>query len=164
MPQHMLIDSRTFASDGASRKGELPVAELTRLLDLLTDSGGQVAYRINGRIGDGSGSQLLVEVDGELSLRCQRCLETIDYPLAVRSLLEFVDSDGDLTQEELEDDSRDFLPHQKALDVALLIEDEILLALPPAPRHDDCVLPGAGQESEIVSPFTMLAGLHGKVQ
>jgi uncharacterized protein len=56
------------------------------------------------------GSQLLVEVDGTLSLCCQRCLETIEYPIEVRSLLEFVDSDDDLTQEELEDDSRDFLP------------------------------------------------------
>jgi uncharacterized protein len=32
------------------------------------------------------------------------------YRLKLRSVLEFVDSDGDLTQEELEDDSRDFLP------------------------------------------------------
>jgi hypothetical protein len=44
-----------------------------------------------------------------------------------------------------------------------LIEDEILLALPTAPRHDDCVLPGGvGKESAIVSPFSVLAGLHGK--
>jgi hypothetical protein len=41
------------------------------------------------------------------------------YPIQVRSLLEFVDSDDDLTQEELEDDSRDFLPNQKDLDVAV---------------------------------------------
>ena len=103
-------------------------------------------------------------VDGTLSLCCQRCLETIEYPIQVRSLLEFVDSDDDLTQEELEDDSRDFLPHQKDLDVAALIEDEILLALPTAPRHDDCVLPGASRESAIASPFSVLASLHGKPQ
>jgi uncharacterized protein len=80
----------------------------------------------------------------------------------LRSLLEFVDSDGDLTQEELEDDSRDFLPHAEGTDVAVLIEDEILLALPSVPRHDDCVLPGGGQESAKVSPFSVLAGLQGK--
>jgi uncharacterized protein len=96
-------------------------------------------------------------------LCCQRCLEAIEHPIEVRSLLEFVDSDGDLTQEELEDDSRDFLPDQKELDVAVLIEDEILLALPIAPRHDDC-LPGAARGSANVSPFSVLAGLQGKAE
>ncbi len=159
-----VIDSQVFASEGGSLRGELPVAALTRLLDLLTDSDGLLSYRIDGRKGPFDSSQLLVEVDGVLSLCCQRCLEAIPYPIAVRSLLEFVDGDGDLTQEELEDDSRDFLPHQKALDVAVLIEDEILLALPPAPRHDDCVLPTAGQQSAKASPFLILASLQGKAE
>jgi uncharacterized protein len=56
-----------------------------------------------------------VEVDGVLSLCCQRCLEPLEYPLELRSLLEFVDSDSDLTQEDLEDDSRDFLPARRSL-------------------------------------------------
>ena len=164
MSRRVVIDSRSFASDGASLRGELPAVALTRLLDLLTSASGGVQYRITGRSADLGGSQLLVEVDGTLSLCCQRCLETIEYPIQVRSLLEFVDSDDDLTQEELEHDSRDFLPHQKDLDVAALIEDEILLALPTAPRHDDCVLPGASRESAIASPFSVLASLHGKPQ
>ena len=162
MSRRVVIDSRSFASDGASLRGELPAVALTRLLDLLTSASRGVPYRITGRSADLGGSQLLVEVDGTLSLCCQRCLETIEYPIQVRSLLEFVDSDDDLTQEELEDDSRDFLPDQKELDVAVLIEDEILLALPSVARHADCMLPGGGQESAKVSPFSVLAGLHGK--
>jgi uncharacterized protein len=83
---------QAFGREGASLQGEVPVATLTRLLDLLTDSGGCLTYRIEGRMGN-AGAQLLVEVDGVLSLCCQRCLEAIEYPLEVRSLLEFVDSD-----------------------------------------------------------------------
>ncbi len=159
-----VIDSQVFAREGGSLQGELPVAALTRLLDLLAASDGSLTYRIQGRMGPCKRPQLLVEVDGVLSLCCQRCLEAIDYPIEVRSLLEFVDNDGDLTQEELEDDSRDFLPDQKELDVAVLIEDEILLALPLAPRHDHCVLPGAAPGSANVSPFSVLAGLQGKAE
>jgi len=162
MSRRLVIDSRSFGTEGASLRGELAVASLGRLLDLLTDSAGCVQYRIQGGIGSLGRSQLLLAVEGLLSLRCQRCLEAIDYRLEVRSLLEFVDEEGDLTQEELEDDSRDFLPHQQELDVAVLVEDEILLALPTAPRHDDCVLPGARQSTARVSPFSVLAGFHGK--
>ncbi len=164
MSRRVVIDSLAFGHEGNSLEGELPLAELTRLHDLLTDSTGSLAYRVEGGVGSGDRSQLLVQVDGVVHLCCQRCLETLAYPLALRSLLEFVDSDGDLTQEELEDDSRDFLPAQKELDVAVLIEDEILLALPTVPRHADCVLPGSGQGLAPESPFSVLAGLKGRAQ
>ena len=162
MSRRVVIDSLAFGREGGSLQGELPIATLTRLSDLLTDSAGCLAYRAVGRMGPGRRSQLLLEVDGVLALCCQRCLDAIEYRLDLHSLLEFVESDGDLTQEELEDDSRDFLPNQRELDVAALIEDEILLALPTAPRHDDCALPGSRQGSATVSPFSVLAGLHGK--
>jgi uncharacterized protein len=162
MSRRVVIDSLAFASEGGSLQGELQVVLLTRLLDLLTDSAGSLVYRVEGRIGQRNRPELLVEVDGVLSLRCQRCLEALEYPLELRSLLEFVDSDGDLTQEELEDDSRDFLPLQRELDVAGLIEDEILLALPTVPRHEDCVLPGVVREEAAASPFSVLAGLKGR--
>jgi len=46
----------------------------------------------------------------------------------------------------------------------VLIEDEILLALPVAPRHEGCALPGSALESARVSPFSVLASLHGEVE
>ncbi|MBE2259435.1 MAG: DUF177 domain-containing protein [Candidatus Accumulibacter sp.] len=164
MSRRVVIDSLAFGLEGGSLKGELPLATMTRLLDLLTDSEGSLVYRIDGSLASGNRPQLAVQVDGVVHLCCQRCLETLEYPLALRSLLEFVDGESDLTQEELEDDSRDFLPAQKELDVAVLIEDEILLALPTVPRHEDCVLPGGGQGSPEESPFSVLAGLKGRPQ
>lgn len=80
----------------------------------------------------------------------------------MRSLLEFVDNEDELTQEEIEDDSKDFLLAQKELDVMALIEDEIILALPSAPCHESCVMPMAGQKSAKISPFSVLTGLKGK--
>lgn len=162
MSQRIVIDSQTFAREAGTLQGELQIASLTRALDLLADSAGRLAYRIEGRIGALGRAQLQLQVEGVLSLCCQRCLERIEYPIELFSLLEFVNDETELTQEELEDDSRDFLPQQKELDVAALIEDEIILALPSVPRHDSCALPDAEQGSAAVSPFSVLTGLKGK--
>jgi uncharacterized protein len=119
---------------------------------------------VEGKMGARNRPQLMLTLDGVLSVRCQRCLEGIDYPLKLQSLLEFVNDEEDLTQEEVEDDSKDFLPAQSEIDVVALIEDEIILELPPAPRHEYCVLPGSGQEKGKVSPFSVLKELKGKAQ
>ncbi len=162
MSRRVLIDSQVFGFEGGSLQGEVPVATLARLADLLVDSTGSLAYRLEGGMGSRDRSQLRLQVDGVLSLCCQRCLEPLTYSLQLRSLFEFVANDIELTQEELEDDSRDFLPAEKELDVLALIEDEILLALPTVPRHEDCVLPGGARESTEESPFSVLAGLKGR--
>lgn len=162
MSQQIVIDSLAFAREAGSLQGDLRIAGLTRMLDSLADSVGCLSYRVEGRVGPRNRSQLLLQVDGVLSLRCQRCLEGVEYPLEVRSLLELVEDEDDLTQEELEDDSRDFLPAQKELDVAALIEDEIILALPSAPRHENCAMPEVGQGTAKASPFSVLMGLKGK--
>ena len=164
MSQRVVIDSLAFARENGSLQGELPVASLTRVLDLLADSAGDVVYRVQGSMGPRNRPQLTLQVDGTLSVCCQRCLEGIDYPVRIRSLLELVKDEEELTQEEIEDDSKDFLTAQKELDVVELIEDEVILDLPPAPRHESCTLPEAGRQAEKVSPFSVLKGLKGKVQ
>ena len=164
MSRRVVIDSLVFAREGRSLQGELPVSSLTRILDVLADQAGELRYRVQGQMGPRRRPQLLLEVDGRLSLRCQRCLEGIDYPVRVRSVLELISNEEDLTQEEIEDDSKDFLTAQKELDVVELIEDEVILDLPPAPRHESCTLPEAGRQAEKVSPFSVLKGLKGKVQ
>jgi uncharacterized protein len=161
MSRRPIIDSLAFAREGGGLQGELPVLELTRALDMLTASTGHLAYRVLGRVEPRKRPRLVVEVDGALSVCCQRCLEGIDYPVRIRSVLELVGDEEELTQEEIEDDSKDFLVAQKELDVVALIEDEIILDLPAAPRHEDCVLPVAGERPERLSPFSVL---KGKVQ
>ncbi len=162
MSQRIVIDSLAFAREAGSLQGELPIASLTRVLDKLAASVGNLSYRIDGRLGSRNRAQLVLQLDGELSVCCQRCLEGIDYPLKVRSVLEFVDEENDLTQEEIEDDSKDFLPAQKELDVVALIEDELILDLPSAPRHESCALPETGQGTGKVSPFSALKNFKGK--
>ena len=105
---------------------------------------------------------LHLEVSGSLPLACQRCLEAIPFNLDVDTLLELLPEGAEMSQDELEDDTRDFLPVAGKLDVAELVEDEILLVLPVAPRHERCGLPGTADAGERINPFAQLAGLRGK--
>lgn len=162
MSQRIVIDSKAFAREARLLEGELPVAELERVLDSLVDSSGSLQYRVEGLMDSRNKPQISLWLDGSLLVRCQRCLESVVYPVKIRSLLEFVDDENDLTQEDLEDDSKDFLTAQKELDVVALIEDEIILDLPSAPRHESCVLPDAKLGTGKVSPFSALQGLKCK--
>jgi uncharacterized protein len=155
-------DAFVFAREGRVLEGTLPVASLERLQDLLVEASGEVSFRLQGFKGERGEFMLHLTVTGELPLACQRCLNAVAYDLDVDNLLELVPEGADLSQDELEDDTRDFLPVVRELDVAELVEDEILLALPVAPRHEKCGLPGAADAGERVHPFATLAGLKGK--
>ena len=164
MSQRIVIDSLSFARDARILEGELPVAGFERIQDGLTENVGVIRYRIEGGLGERNRPQLHLQLDGVLSLCCQRCLEGIEYPLQVSNVLEFVGNEDELTQEEIEDDSRDFLPAQSEVDVVALIEDEIILDLPSAPRHESCVLPASELDAPEDSPFAVLKGLRSKAQ
>ena len=135
MSQRIVIDSLAFAREAGSLQGELPIAGLTRVLDLLANPASRVAYQLSGQLDYRGKPQLVLQLEGVLSVRCQRCLEGLDYPVNVHSLLKLIGSEEELTQEEMEDDTKDFLVAQKEFDVVALIEDELILDLPPAPRH-----------------------------
>jgi uncharacterized protein len=157
-----ISDSFAFARDGRVLEGTLAVSSLERLHDLLAEVSGELVFRITGCKGERGQFMLQLEVSGVLLLACQRCLEAIPFELDVDSLLELIPADAELSQEELEDDTRDFLPVAGELEVAELVEDEVLLALPVAPRHERCGLPGAADAGERINPFAALTGLKGK--
>ena len=141
MSQQIVIDSLSFAREGKALQGELPVSGLERLHDALAEIAGSVVFRLAGRMSRQDKPQLVLEVTGQVPVICQRCLGRLDYPLSIDSVLELIADEVDLSQDELEDDTRDFLPVARELDVAELVEDEILLALPVAPRTKNVVCP-----------------------
>ena len=159
MSQQVVIDSQAFARDAGILEGDLAMADMPRVHDLLTEVSGGVHYRLKGRVGALGKAQLQLQLDGFIPLRCQRCMERLDFPLHVESTLELLESEADLTQEDLEDDSRDFLPAEKKLDVLALIEDEVLLALPIVPKHEACEPLVATRDEHEPSPFAVLAKL-----
>ena len=79
MPHQPVIDGFEFASAGATQRGTWPLRELPRLRDMLAQDAGEVAYEIAG-VRDARGRPgLRLKVSGTLVLRCQRCLEPMEF-------------------------------------------------------------------------------------
>ncbi|MDR0717579.1 MAG: YceD family protein [Azoarcus sp.] len=159
-----IADVFGFAAEGRVLEGELPVALFRRLADQLANGEGVVRWRLAGSLDAEGEPRLDLEVFGRLALRCQRCLASLAWDLAVGAALRPVRAGQALPEDELENDEIDAIEVDGEVDVLSLIEDEIILALPIVPRHEDCDAPRpaeAGGGSRRESPFAVLAGLRG---
>jgi len=156
------INSLKFAFEGRRLAGEVPVSCMRRLNDALADDAGELSWEVCGDCDDEGKPYLAVVVFGELHLKCQRCLAALDFGLCIRSHLQLVAPGQNWPDESLEDDRFDPIEALEEQPLLPLLEDEVLLALPIAPRHDLCALPGYGQDSAAASPFAALALLKKK--
>jgi uncharacterized protein len=86
------IDSLDFAGNGRQISGEVPVAELPRLLDVLENSPLKntrrtLAYTVRGG-SDKQGNPLLdVSINGSCQLLCQRCLGALEHAMRIDTRL-----------------------------------------------------------------------------
>lgn len=110
---------------------------------------------------------LHLEASTRLPLTCQRCMGPVDIDVASERWFRFaVDEDAAAA---LDDESEeDVLVLSKEFDLASLVEDELLMALPLVPRHETCPVdvklavadPGFEAESSVKAhPFAALASL-----
>jgi uncharacterized protein len=158
------IDSLDFAKKGREISGEVPVAELPRLQDILENRQGMLCYDIRGGVDNQGNHYVDVDVTGNCQVRCQRCLEGMDYPVQLDTRLMLRDQ-ASLDSEELHPDQEeesDSILADAHLDVLSLLEEEILLSLPIAPRHEQGACQAAGRENryqEESRPFAALAKL-----
>ncbi|MBX3679156.1 YceD family protein [Cognatazoarcus halotolerans] len=156
------IDPLAFARDHGQRAGELAVAAFERLADVRVSDVGSVRYVASGRL-DGEGQRWLsVHLEGALQLRCQRCLEAVDWHFDLDSRLMLVPEGRALPDEMLEEDDWDPIPVGARLDLLALFEDEVLLAMPAAPRHESCVAPSRVDGDDRITPFAALAKLRSR--
>jgi len=151
------IDSVDFARNGKELRGETGLAELPRLADMLAGPEGKLTYIVRG-YRDGDSDMLEVSLHGECQLRCQRCLGEMRYPVDLVSRLLLLP--GDKLDEVEDDDEVDAIEAETRLDVLALIEDELLLGMPFAPRHPEgeCA-PATNDSQQKANPFAVLAGL-----
>jgi uncharacterized protein len=131
-----VIDSLEFARTGQSLSGSLPLPALTRLRDFLFDDLGEVRFEVRGWHDARRRPVLTLEISGVLHLQCQRCLGALDYALELSSTVRLA-SGGEAGAGEFDEAEDEWIEASAALDIAGLVEDEILLSLPYAPRHGE---------------------------
>lgn len=158
------IDSLDFARNGRQIHGEAPVSGLPRLLDLLADTRGTIEYTVRGDMGRHGIPMLDVSITGNCMLRCQRCLNGMDYPvrLDVRLLLRDQAGLDELDKDGGDEEEFDSILADSSLDVLNFLEEEILLSMPIAPSHEFgvCQVADAGSKhDEEKNPFAVLEKL-----
>jgi uncharacterized protein len=158
------------AFDLALRRGELAgtvdVATMARAVDRLAPGGGasQVSWRITGTTEAMGRPALEIRLDGSVPLECQRCLQPFAWPLAQCTTLLLARDERELAVLDAEDDEHEVLLAYAPQDAMTLIEDEVLLVLPFAPRCERAACAGAplaAHEPALPRPsaFAALAGL-----
>ena len=146
------LDVAAFARARASLSGSLPLASLPRLqLSTTTPADGlpgDCAWQAEGLLrqpaGDAPQLRLHLRASARVWLTCQRCLQPAVHHLQVDRTVRFVPSEEEAARLD-EESEEDVLALPQALDLPELIEDELILALPIVPRHEQCPEPLAWQ-------------------
>jgi uncharacterized protein len=161
-----VIDAFEFCRTNGHREGVTPLTEMPRLAADCANASGEIAWSIQGGVTPQNYPTMTLSVEGAVQLVCQRCLAPFDYHMdsSTQLVLGRDDEEADGMEEVLDDESIDVIVGSHTADIRELLEDEALLALPQAPKHEVC--PGTtlldGLKSEKVSPFAGLKNLKSE--
>ena len=149
----------------ATIAGSANVGSMPRAKDRLAEGDAtEVSWRITGTT-DGSGRPALeIELRGSVPLECQRCLQAFAWNVEQNTTLLLARNERELAVLDESDDTHEVVLAAAPLDAQTLIEDEVLLALPFAPRCErrECrerALSASNPETPRGSAFAALAGL-----
>ena len=129
------VEPLGLADVGRSFRGKLPLQDCERLAPLLHSSEGELAVTMEFRLDERRIRTVKGTIRGELSLVCQRCLNRLRFPVDLKFSLGVVSSEAEIDR--LPDGYEPLLISGEPIPTRILIEDEVLLAIPPIPLHDD---------------------------
>lgn len=143
-PPH--VDVRQVAQQEQSFEGVDLLSKYERIVEVYQGLDGENVLNWKARFEartDATGAPavwLHLSLSTQMHLVCQRCLGLAAVLVDVERDFRFVATEA-LAQEQDDDADEDLLVLSRDFDLAELIEDEILLALPLVPRHDVCPVP-----------------------
>jgi len=156
MSRRGTIDGLQFARDGQVVSGSIGIDGLPRLAKIGCDAA-TLQYAVRGAQSPERRPSLTIEIAGRVQLVCQRCLGPLEIPLAVTSELELAGTQAEI---DVADDEVDRILATSSMDVAALVEDEAILALPMVPVHERCETRIGQADPAKASRFAALAGLR----
>jgi uncharacterized protein len=137
------LDVKSFADEGAELSGVSPVQQHARLMAETQGRGAQspVSWSASGEMRNRQHVQPEVWVHLKarvtLPLTCQRCLEPVEVPVSVERSFRFV-SGEEMAAAQDDESEEDVLALSRSFDLVELVEDELLMEIPLAPRHETC--------------------------
>lgn len=158
-----LIDPEVFAAEKQNLQGSFSLDELderVRSHEYPADKQSKVSFTLQGGRDRLQRLFLDLTVQADMPLLCQRCIKPMPFQLDETSRIVLFADEAQLDEAMLADEELEGMLIEKELDVRVLVEDQILMALPFSPRHDDC---GTDAQDYVnqdkPNPFAVLAGL-----
>src|SRR4051812_30511078 len=138
------LDVRRFAEEGAELSVDDKLQRFRRLF-AETEGADAAAREVHwGARGEMQNARHVhpdiwvhLEADVSLPMVCQRCLNPVDVPVAVSRSFRFVADEATAAKED-DESEEDILALSRSFDLLELVEDELLMEVPVAPRHDVC--------------------------
>ena len=184
MFQPRRMDVRAFIESGEPLEGQTSVSEMFRVCAGLPDGVAPegvapVAWQAMGevvpqRVGAPE-LWLRISAAAALPFECQRCLHPVTLEVSFDRRIRFVTDETAAASLDAESDD-DVLALSRQFDLLALVEDELIMAEPILPRHDECPVDmdqwmqaddepapsedeAAGDEGAKPNPFAALAAL-----
>lgn len=144
------FDAMRLARERGAVEGSVDAHELPRVADLLSEGPASIEWRIEGTADPSGRPALRITLKGAVTVVCQRCLAGFAWPVDQATEVLIARDEGELAALDA-DSSLEVVLAQGPMDPRALVEDELVLALPFAPRHagDEC-----GSESGITTRRT----------
>jgi uncharacterized protein len=160
-------DFRKLAAAGATVSGVVALESLERIRSELVGESGDADVELRFGIDDEGFKEIQGTVSAQLQLQCQRCLNPMRFPVNAELHLAMVWSEDKIPSLPSRFDG--LVVGEGLCDLHELVEEELLLALPLAPRHveQDCaMLSGQDAEQDVAgeddrNPFAVLASMKG---
>lgn len=137
------INILTFAKSDGHVVGQVPLAHMERLREETQGAADalEVHFDAQGSIrADAAGvEEPWVHLTGKttLTMTCQRCLTPVDVEINFTRDFRFVATEA-LAEIEDEESDEDVLVLSREFNLVDLVEDELLMSIPPVPKHETC--------------------------
>ncbi|MFN7572549.1 MAG: YceD family protein [Betaproteobacteria bacterium] len=156
------LDVFDLATHRRAVHGAVAVADLPRLAESLREATGELRYELRGHTDAHRRPAATLRLRGQVVLTCDRCSGPLVHELASEQGFFFVSDERELEALPVDPEAQaDPLAGSTSFDLATLVEDEAILALPMSPRHAVCP---AGEAPTVAfesapHPFAALAAL-----
>jgi len=160
------IDPLRLAEQNLTLNGRVDLQRLSRLQESLSSREGEVDIALEFGTDEQGVRFVSGTVDADLQMLCQRCMEPMTQAVHAKIALGLVR--GEAEAERLPSGYEPLQLDSDRLYLADLIEDELILALPISPMHEQPACTpwrqdrSGEEQAEKASPFSILAGLKSR--
>ncbi len=136
----MYINCLDFTKQHQSITEKLDVKSLDRASEIFDNLHGILEFTLSGEINKQNRPILRLKICGKIMTSCQNCLEEVEIPLSYDVIVPvfYNERELDVALEDPDRDDYNGIVAEAHFDVLNFVEDEIIMLLPIAPKHEEC--------------------------